>query len=408
MIKWLNTGFEKGSWIMLSDKNDPNNQQSFSPWGPKVIAMRVHFKDNATESRCLSYSPRETRRTDIPAELPAKYHDAVGQLRAKIARFVLAHWQEFDPEWVVTVDGIEPRTRQLSEPISSILQYFPDGKERYRGYVKARQQELKRTRAESKEGSFFNEALTRALGEGDDGPADVVTPRMIADAFKTTPTAVTNALKSIGFVIDRERIDVPTKRDGNGAIVETRKKQVRKLVVPSPAIWDEITSRYYYSEDGNAPPECPDALRDSGSGWRRDPAPSTGAFDQWSHAGDRLPEASQPSLSSLETEPADDPVTDVTPVTLTEHGDALRKAPGAYVCIQANPNPCRTCGRKPSHYVASSSGAPMIDITDPANIYLCKACHARLSTTPDPEIIQVDADTIESVRLYHDGVEVPA
>src|SRR5690606_34854492 len=119
-----------------------------------------------------------THRKNIPAELPKAYYDAIPGLRSRICRFVLEHWCEFDPEWVIEVDGIAPRTRQMSEPISCVLQFFPDGEERYRVYVKARQQELKRTRAESTEGSFFNEALARAQGEGDDGPAEVVTAKM--------------------------------------------------------------------------------------------------------------------------------------------------------------------------------------------------------------------------------------
>ena len=49
MIKFLNTGFEKGKYLILSDKNDPNRQQIFDPFGPKVIAMREPFGDNATE-----------------------------------------------------------------------------------------------------------------------------------------------------------------------------------------------------------------------------------------------------------------------------------------------------------------------------------------------------------------------
>jgi hypothetical protein len=406
VIKWLNAGFEKGAWIMLSDKNDPNNQQSFSPWGPKVIAMRVHFKDNATESRCLSYSPQETTRPDIPAELPAKYYHTVERLRAKIARFVLAHWQKFDPEWVVTVDGIEPRTRQLSEPISSVLQYFPDGEDRYRVYVKARQQELKRTRAESKEGSFFNEALSRAQGEGDDGPADVVTPRMVADAFKTTPTAVTNALKSIGFVIERERIEVVMKRDERGAPLESRKKQVRKLVVPSSSKWLEITNRYFFDPDGKPAPECPDALR--GSGWPLKDGAAPEPFKVWDRAGDCVPETSRPSQESHASDHPDGPVTSVTLVTLTEHAGPPPSDQEKYVHIQANPNPCGKCGAAPSHYTASASGALMVDIADTTNHYLCKRCWLDLAATGNPVVVEVDANTVESAMPADEADEVAA
>ena len=403
VVKWLNAGFERGAWIMLSDKNDPNKQQAFSPWGPKLLAMRVPFRDNATESRCLSYSPRETRRKDIPAELPPAYHETVADLRAKIARFVLTHWRAFDPAWVVDVDDIAPRVRQMSEPVSCILQYFPDGEERYRAYVQARQRDLKRTRAESREGSFFNEALARAQGEGDGVPVDVVTPGMIAETFKTTPTAVTTALKSIGFTIERAWVEVTEMRHET---ISTRKKKIRKLVVPSPAIWEEITSRYYFSEDATPAPECPDALRGSGSGWRRDQADP---FDEWDRrCVQEVVQVVQPddptadpgplgplgpltvhAQASENADSADDPGPLGPLGPLTVHAQAPHNKPGAYVCIQSNPNPCRQCGAAPSHYVASASGSPMIDMAASNNLYLCKACHGRQTTSPDADAAEV-------------------
>ena len=77
MIKYLNLGFEAGQYYIMTNRNDPSKQEYFDAFGPKVIAMREPFGDVATEGRCLSFSPRETRRQDIPVELGAEYAAAV-------------------------------------------------------------------------------------------------------------------------------------------------------------------------------------------------------------------------------------------------------------------------------------------------------------------------------------------
>jgi hypothetical protein len=125
MIKFLNTGFERGKYLILSDKNDPNRQQIFDPFGPKVIAMREPFGDNATEGRCISYSPSETTRRDIPPELPRSYQEAVDRLRALITRFVLHNWSNVSGDSLIDIGdmNIERRLLQMARPISVVLNF---------------------------------------------------------------------------------------------------------------------------------------------------------------------------------------------------------------------------------------------------------------------------------------------
>jgi hypothetical protein len=149
LIKYLNLGFERGQYFILSDKNDPKQQEFYDPFGPKVIGMRQPFGDVATEGRCLSITPYETERRDIPVELGKEYHEAVQQVRAHIARFVLTHWNEIDGETLMDCSDIdvEPRLKQMLRPLSIVLQLYPDGEERFRQYMLDRQQEVKKQRA---------------------------------------------------------------------------------------------------------------------------------------------------------------------------------------------------------------------------------------------------------------------
>ena len=69
-IKYLNLGFEAKKWFFKTNPSDYTKQEFFDPFGPKIIAMRQPFHDNATEGRLLSFSPRETTNPDIPIILP--------------------------------------------------------------------------------------------------------------------------------------------------------------------------------------------------------------------------------------------------------------------------------------------------------------------------------------------------
>lgn len=357
LIKFLNIGLERGKYLVLSDKNDPTHQQTFEPFGPKVIAMREPFRDPATESRCLSYSPRETDRTDIPPELPKAYREAVEVLRAHLARFVLHHWPDVDGEHEFRIDGVEPRIRQMASPIAIVLQLCPDGEERYRAYVRRRQDDVQRTRAESDEGQLFNHALALASVDPDTPDAvEAVTPRLLAEAFKRSAMWVTRRLQSIGFVSERRYIAVWTKEG------ERRRQQVRVLVVPSQAQWDAIVRRYYHAESDDAEIDvstCPDILRS---------AQWVGSELRSRHGG------LAPGTDGETTETGK--TSDVAGGTgLFDHD------PERWYPVQAHPTPCSICGRTPSHYVSGPS--PLV--TDSRNRFCCGPCHRRLNPEADQQ-----------------------
>jgi hypothetical protein len=269
LIKYLNLGFEAGQYFILANKNDPRRQEFFDPFGPKLIAMREPFGDNATEGRVISYSPHETRRRDIPVELDTEYGAAVESIRGQVARFVLHHWPAVDGRVVLDYASmpIEPRLKQMSRPLSLVLQLFPDGAARFAAYLHARQQELRRQRAASWEGMCF--ALALALATGDDhlmddpkfakyyrtGELQAVEARMVARAIGAKSTTIARALRSIGFQEQETSIrvaDVAPAADGEQGRIRTKKLSVRRLVVPDLQTWQEMVGRYYYLEPEDA------------------------------------------------------------------------------------------------------------------------------------------------------------
>jgi hypothetical protein len=273
-IKYLNLGLEAGKYFILSDKKNPKYQEVFDPFGPKVIGMREHFKDNALEGRVLSISPYETTKEDIPILLDTAYGEKTRNLRNEIARFVLTHWDDVNGEKMVLFKGmgIEPRLQQLAMPLSIIFQLWEEGTEKFKSYIAARQKELKKDRAQSWEGSMFNLVYAIAVGDEDisdefvlycdpDGGVEAIAPSMVAKLLNTSTRAATDALISIGFDVERRYITLQQQIDGDAG--KPKRRRTRAYVVPNGKTWREIVQRYYYSEDEGKEVhiEIPDILR---------------------------------------------------------------------------------------------------------------------------------------------------
>ncbi|MDR9817681.1 MAG: hypothetical protein RJR34_13145 [Candidatus Methanoculleus thermohydrogenotrophicum] len=234
LIKYLNLGFECGQYFILSDKTDPKQQEFYDPFGPKVIGMRQPFGDVATEGRCLSITPYETERRDIPVELGKEYPRgrATGACSYRPVRD--RPLEQIDGETLMDCSDIdvEPRLKQMLRPLSTVLQLYPDGEERFRQYMFDRQIEVKKQRAMSWEGSVFN-LVTLPLRVGiprptrsDTGMHDLtdqlqaVTPAMVGDLLRVSPRSVTTALTGIGFESDRRTIKLcdVARATGDGSV----------------------------------------------------------------------------------------------------------------------------------------------------------------------------------------------
>jgi len=302
-VKYLNLGFERGKYYVLSDKQNPRVQDFFDPFSPKILAMRQPFNDNATEARLLSISPHETSNPSIPIILPEKYYAEARRLRNELALFTLHHFDHIKPQSLMTFNDlpIEPRLKQLAMPLSIVFQLWPSGSEMFRDYLLSRQKEIRRVRSMSWEGTLVNLLIAFAAGDREMGIESseyfdpqkkslvAVTPSMISQQLKTSVKAVTQGLISIGVQIEKRWITV--HKDGK----EIR-KQVRAYVVPDSRTWQEILSRYYFAEDEESEFEIPDVIKST-------------KFTVWK-------EASQVSQVSQTGEEPANPVTLVTDVTV--------------------------------------------------------------------------------------------
>jgi len=267
-VKYLNLGFERGKYYVLSDKQNPKFQEYFDPFSPKILAMRQPFKDNATEGRLLSISPHETLNPDIPVLLPQQYLSKTQQLRNKLAVFTLHHFDKIDSNRMIQFNEsqLEPRIRQLAIPLSIIFQIWPDGIEPFKEYLICRQKEIKKIRSLSWEGSMVNLVYSIAVGDQDVRTGfssyykpesrlpQTITPTMVAQQIKSSAKSVTQSLMSVGFEVEWRWITTYTEG-------KELRKRVRAYCIPDSQTWREIVSRYYYSEDESELSDAPEILR---------------------------------------------------------------------------------------------------------------------------------------------------
>ncbi|MBI2853347.1 MAG: hypothetical protein HYX87_00315, partial [Chloroflexi bacterium] len=265
---YLNLGFERGKYYVMSDKQNPRLQEFFDPFSPKILAMRQPFRDNATEARLLSVSPHETTNPNIPIILPEEYYVRMQQLRNSLALFTLHHFNEVQGNHMVSFDSldVEPRLRQLAMPLSIVCQLWPEGARLFREYLSRRQDEVRKVRSLSWEGSLVNLICGIAAGDTEldpefagyydsiTGQIQAVTPTMVARMVKSSPKMVTQTLASVGFEVEWRWIDVD--RGGQKA-----KKRTRAYCIPDARTWAEVISRYYHAENAETPWEAPDVLK---------------------------------------------------------------------------------------------------------------------------------------------------
>ncbi len=250
MAKFLNLGFERGKALLKTNQNDFSVQEVFDPYGPKILGMRSPFRDGAIESRCLSYSPMETTRNDIPIILPPQYRVERDMLVAKIVRFTLHHWPSVDGFDFIDVQDmpIDKRTAQSAAPLSFVVkQIFPDGEKTFRNYIRQRYREIRRIRSQSDEGTAFNTLVSLAIGDIDfkkdfpslytqEGTLIRVTPRMLAAAYGwSSSNRITKKLVDILHFEKRKE-----KVSGRSETV---------IIVPNEDAWKSAYRRYHYSDD---------------------------------------------------------------------------------------------------------------------------------------------------------------
>lgn len=124
IVKILNNGTVKGLPVLRSLQNAKKefNPAAFTVFGPKIIAMRGSFKDQALESRFLTETMGlRPLRDDIPIQLPDALKAEALTLRNRLLHFRLTNLFSIRSDTSRVVSGIVPRLNQTAVSLASLI-----------------------------------------------------------------------------------------------------------------------------------------------------------------------------------------------------------------------------------------------------------------------------------------------
>lgn len=208
MVKILNNGYRPGFPVLRADKEDgkwyPRGYQVF---GPKLIATRFRFEDEALESRCLTAPMLTLTRDDIPRVLPHSFQDEVNSLRSKLITFRLHNLfnlkrSEFPNDMLEP--GLQPRLQEILLPLRVLALKDRRLSATLSAFIKRQQESLVSRRRESPEGRVL-QAIIQLHEEGIVSTGSEISQRVneLDDDAEMTSIRAGLLAKRLGFTKHR-------------------------------------------------------------------------------------------------------------------------------------------------------------------------------------------------------------
>src|SRR3989344_149028 len=122
LVKILNTGYQKGMAVLRTEGKGVFEVKSYDVYGPKIVATRQNFNDQALESRFLIEDMGRVRlREGIPIRLDDSFRDEARELRNKLLLWRFRNYHtplSFDDK---LAEGLHPRLQQIIIPLLAIM-----------------------------------------------------------------------------------------------------------------------------------------------------------------------------------------------------------------------------------------------------------------------------------------------
>lgn len=124
ITKILNQGYMRGWPVLRSEKvRGGYEPMAYDCFGPKLLATRTRFGDDALESRCITYRMPSLSRRDVPLILPPTFEEEALALRSKLLSYRLDKVRGVRA-WVPAVyhvNGLDPRLSQIIAPLKRTI-----------------------------------------------------------------------------------------------------------------------------------------------------------------------------------------------------------------------------------------------------------------------------------------------
>jgi hypothetical protein len=119
ILKILNSGYHRGLPALRAEPG--GGVRAYAVFGPKMLASRRRFADDALESRCITVRLHTTSREDVPLMLPDHFWQKALALRNRLVRFRLDNLATIEAPAVHVQRGCEPRVSQILGALQPFL-----------------------------------------------------------------------------------------------------------------------------------------------------------------------------------------------------------------------------------------------------------------------------------------------
>lgn len=210
MVKILNNGYRPDFAVLRADKEDGKwYPRSYEVFGPKLIATRYSFKDEALESRCLTAEMMPLTRQDIPRVLPPSFAGEVQHLRSRLLAFRLANLLKLKGRTFgndLLEPDLQPRLQEILIPLKAMVNGDESMAESLTAFIHRLQEALFSRRRESPAGRVLA-ALIELHEEGCELSAKNIADR-VAEMDDEAPTLTTQKVgwltKKLGFEKEKD------------------------------------------------------------------------------------------------------------------------------------------------------------------------------------------------------------
>lgn len=215
IVKILNNGYDRGQPVMRAEGQGSYDVRNYDVYGPKIVATRESFNDQALESRFIveEMGQRELRK-DIPLSLESEFYEHAGKLRNKLLRWRLDNIFKPISKSGNMESNIQPRLRQIASPLLRLIQDEQIKKDFLR-LMKSQHSRLKKNRQTNLSGKVLK-ALLKLIDEG----YSRMKVKKIAEILNAYIDNEDISSKKTGYIL-REQLRLNTERmdEGNYGIV---------------------------------------------------------------------------------------------------------------------------------------------------------------------------------------------
>lgn len=232
LVKIFNNGNVRGFPVLRTAVTQKKEfePRAFNVYGPKIVAMRRSFEDQALESRFFTEEMgNRPLRADIPINLPEKQKEEALTLRNRLLSYRLATLPKLCIDDSLVNPDLSPRLNQILVPLLSIVDEEKLRKP-IRMLVQGLDDSLRNARASSIEGSLV-EVLSGLLAaaEGKSIPVGDIAAKLQGMAGVDIGRPLT--ARYVGYLL-RTRLGIETvRRQGVYVVPEVERQRVENLCI---------------------------------------------------------------------------------------------------------------------------------------------------------------------------------